>query len=47
MGQPPEPPGNSYVSTKVAEVVGKVVVEQSKYWNCMDFKFLNGMSPEP
>lgn len=41
MGEPPEPLHDVHASPKVVEVVNQVIIQQSKYWNCMEYKSIN------
>ncbi|KAF3203463.1 Histone deacetylase hda1 [Orbilia oligospora] len=41
MGEPPEPLHDVHASPKVAEVVNQVIIQQSQYWKCMEYKSIN------
>ncbi|KAK6345073.1 Histone deacetylase hda1 [Orbilia javanica] len=41
MGEPPQPLHDSHTSSKVVEVINQVIIQQSQYWQCMEYKAIN------
>ncbi|KAK6360769.1 Histone deacetylase hda1 [Orbilia blumenaviensis] len=41
MGEPPEPLHDVHASPKVVEVINQVIIEQSRYWKCMEYRSIN------
>ncbi|KAK6543222.1 Histone deacetylase hda1 [Orbilia ellipsospora] len=41
MGEPPQPLHDVHATPKVIEVINQVIIEQSRYWKCMEYKSIN------